>query len=177
MLDPTAIALWTTALIGLGTIVAGVIRFAFWLYDQILLRRSAARQKFQIPKETLRIALKNENAYWWHMGSRAGDPTMQVVGDFFITNSWTEPVRLPQMELRYGFWGRKGVRGAIMVEGPNRYYGMYNIEPNDTRDSRADFWIFPPVRRVNQDFVAHTIIFYDQFGNKHKVKKLRFRYT
>ena len=102
---------------------------------------------------------------------------MQVVGDFFITNIWSEPVRLPQMELRYGFLGRKSVRGFIMVEGPNRYYGMYDIDPNDTRDSRTDFWIFPPVRKPNEPFIAHSVIFYDQFGNKHAMKKLRFKYT
>jgi hypothetical protein len=176
-MDPAHIALWTTALIGIGTVVAGAIKFGFWVYDQIASRRSHSGRSTTLPKQTLRIALKDEHAYWWHMGSRAGEPIMQVVGDFFITNVSSEAVRLPQMELRHGLWGRKHVRGAIMVEGPGRYYGMYDIEPNDTRDSRADFWVYPPVRKPNEPFTVYSAIFYDQFGNKHVVKKLRFNYT
>jgi hypothetical protein len=56
-------------------------------------------------------------------------------------------------------------------------YGIYDIALNATRDSRADFWIFPPVKKVNQPFVARSIVFYDQFGNKHSLKKVRFGYT
>ncbi len=177
-MNPAHIALWTSALIGVGTLIAGAMKFVLWVYDQIGLRRSASGLKDAVPKQTLRIALKNEHAYWWHMGgSQVGEPVMQVVGDFFITNIWSRPVRLPQMELRYGLWGRKSVRGTIMVEGHNQYYGMYDIDPQLTRDSRADFWIFPPVRKPRKRFVAHSVIFYDQFGNKHRVNRLRFNYA
>ncbi len=64
-----------------------------------------------------------------------------------------------------------------MVEGTNGYYGMYDVQPNDTRNSRADFWVYPPFRKPNEPFNVHSVIFYDQFGNKHVVKKLRFIYT
>lgn len=175
LIDPQTITLWTAALIGAGTVLAGVIRFLFYLYDEIRKRTSSSGKGF--PRETLRIALQNEHAYWWHMGSTGGNPTMQIVGDFLVTNISALPVRIPQMELRYGLWGRKKVRGGIIVEGPNRIYGMYDIAPNATRDSRADFWVFPPVRNANQTFTAHSIIFYDQFGNKHFLKKVRFRYN
>jgi len=177
MVDPATITLWAVALLGAGAVIARTAKFCFWLYDGIKERISSAGHSSRIPRETLRIALKNENDYWWHMGSWGDNPIMQVVGDFFITNICDRPVRLPQMELRYGFWGRKRVRGAIMVEGPNQYYGMYDIAPNSTRDSRADFWIFPPVRKSKEPFLAHSVVFYDQFGNPHVVKKLRFGYT
>jgi len=177
MLDPAKVALWTGALIGVGTIVRGAVRFFSYLYDEMKKRIFLGGPGVETPRESLRIALKNENAYWWHMGGMSGNPAMQIVGDFFITNISDRPVRLPQMELRYGLWGRKKVHGAIIVEGPNSYYGMYDIEPNDTRDSRADFWIFPPVQQANRPFVAHSVVFYDQFGNRHTLKKLRFRYT
>lgn len=64
-----------------------------------------------------------------------------------------------------------------MVEGPNQMYGMYDIAPNATRDSRADFWIFPPVLQADRPFVAYAVIFYDQFGNKLSIMKVRFGYT
>jgi hypothetical protein len=175
MFDPATISLWTAALIGVGAVLAGVIRFLFYLYDEIRKRISGRGKGF--PQETLRIAMKNEHAYWWHMGSTGSSPAMQIVGDFLVTNISTIPVRIPQMELRYGLWGRKKVRGGIIVEGPGNMYGMYDIAPNATRDSRADFWIFPPIKKVNQPFVAHAVIFYDQFGNKHSLKKVRFGYT
>jgi hypothetical protein len=177
MLDPAKVALWISALIGAGTVVGSAIRFFFYLHDEIKKRISLGDHGVSVPKESLRIALKNENAYWWHMGKIGANPAMQIVGDFFITNISDRPVRLPQMELRYGLWGRKRVHGEIIVEGPNRYYGMYDIEPNQTRDSRADFWVFPPVQKANRTFVAHSVVFWDQLGNKHFVRRLSFRYS
>ena len=172
-LDPQTISLWTAALIGAGAVLTGVIRFFFYLYDEIKKRTSGKH----FPHETLRIALRNEHAYWWHMGSVGTNPAMQIVGDFLVTNISTIPARIPQMELRYGLWGRKRVRGGIIVEGPDQMYGMYDIAPNDTRGSRADFWIFPPVCKKNQTFTAHSVVFYDQFGNTHSLRKIRFGYT
>ena len=64
-----------------------------------------------------------------------------------------------------------------IVEGPGNLYGMYDIAPNATRDSGVDFWIFPSIKKVNQPFVARSVIFYDQFGNKHSLKKVRFEYS
>ena len=82
MLDPATVGLWTSALIGVGAIIAGAVKFSFWMYDQVRLRLSCFGRRLTVPRETLRIALKNENAYWWHMGTQAGESTMQVVGDF-----------------------------------------------------------------------------------------------
>jgi hypothetical protein len=175
MLDPQTITLWTAALIGAGTVLAGIVKFFFYLYDEIMKRASS--KGHTLPGETLRIAMKSEHNYWWHMGGIGNNPAMQIVGDFLVTNISATPVRIPQMELRYGLWGRKRVRGGIIVEGPNQMYGMYDIAPNATPDSRADFWIFPPAQNANQPFVAHSIVFYDQFSNKHSLKKVRFGYT
>jgi hypothetical protein len=175
MVDPKTITLWTAALIGAGTVLAGIVKFFFYLYDEIKKRTSATGHT--LPGVSLRIAMKREHAYWWHMGGVGNNPAMQIVGDFLVTNISATPVRIPQMELRYGLWGRKSVRGGIIVEGPNQMFGMYDIQPNATRDSRADFWIVPPVLTVNQPFVAHSVIFYDQFGNQHSLKNVRFGYS
>src|SRR5260370_41529098 len=84
VIDPKTISLWTAALIGVGTILAGAIKFVFYLYDEVRKRASFLGNDF--PQETLRIALKGENDYWWHMGGAGNSPAMQVVGDFHVTN-------------------------------------------------------------------------------------------
>jgi len=176
MADPKTILLWTSALIGVGTVIAGVIRFLFYLYDEIKKRSSLKSRGSTCPADGLRIALKPGVAYWWHMGAYGTRPVMQVVGDFLVTNITEVPLRLPQIQLRYGLLGRKRLLGEISVQGPDRYHGMYDIGPNETRDSRASFWVLPPVRKEGDPFAVHSILFYDQFGNAYPMKKLRFAY-
>jgi len=39
-MNPTVIGLWATALIGMGTVIAGIVKFLFWLTDEVRKRRS-----------------------------------------------------------------------------------------------------------------------------------------
>jgi hypothetical protein len=56
-------------------------------------------------------------------------------------------------------------------------YGMYDIPPGETRNASFDFWVYPPVVKPIEPFIAHSVVFTDQFGNRHKVKRIRFRST
>lgn len=175
MFDPTTISTWIGIAIAAGTVLAGSIRFCFWVFDEWQKRKT--RSGFSMPHETLRIASKMPENYWWHMGKRGDDPTMQVVGSVFATNVSSVSVRIPQVELRYGFLGRHRVFGMVMVDNGERQrmYGMHDIPSNETRDVSLDFWVFPPVTTPEEDFTAHSVTIIDQFKNKHVMKRVQFQ--
>jgi hypothetical protein len=177
MLDPKTIGSWVGALVVAGGAFAGVVKFLFWVFDEVKKRRT--HDGFAAPKSSLRLAAKSEGSCWWHMGRMGDDPTMQVVGRMFVTNIASVPVRIPQAELRYGFLGRKRVSGMVRVSRglDENMYGMYDIAPNETRNLSCDFWVYPPVVEPSEPFTAHSVQFFDQFGNAHKVKRLRFAST
>src|SRR5882762_10136646 len=111
MFDPTTIGTWIGVLIAAGGVIAGSIKFAFWVFDEV--KRRQTHGGFVMPRDTLRLATKMPGNCWWHMGKRGDDPTMQVVGSVFATNVAAVPVRSPQIELRYGFLGRHRVSGVV----------------------------------------------------------------
>jgi hypothetical protein len=150
------------------------VKFVFWVFDEWQKRKKHGG--FTAPNETLRLAAMPEGNCWWHMGKKGDEPTMQVVGRMFVTNIASVSVRIPQVELRYGFCGRKRASGMVMVSRrlPENMYGMYDIPPNETRNVSFDFWVYPPVVASTEPFVARTVSFFDQFGNCHTVKRVRF---
>jgi len=67
---------------------------------------------------------------------------------------------------------------ALVAGGPRENtYGMYDIPPGETRNVNFDFWVYPPVEEPMNHFTAHSVVFMDQFGNRHIVKRVRFRST
>lgn len=174
MLDPVTTSAWIGVLVAAGGVVAGTVKFLFWAFDEWQKRKK--HEGFTAPSETLRLATMTEGSCWWHMGKKGDEPTMQVVGRMFVTNIASVSVRIPQVELRYGFWGRKRVSGMVMVSRQlhENMYGMYDIPPSETRNVSFDFWVYPPVVKSTEPFVAHTVAFLDQFGNRHTVKRVQF---
>jgi hypothetical protein len=112
-LNTNTISAWITVLVLAGGPIAGGAKFLFWLYDELQKRKKHGG--FTAPSETLRLAAKPEGSCWWHMGKKGNEPTMQIAGSMFATNIASIPVRMPQVELRYGFWGRKRVSGIVMI--------------------------------------------------------------
>ena len=174
-MDPKTIGTWIGVVVAAGGVIAGAVKFAFWTFDEWQRRRS--HEGFSAPKETLSIALKPEGNCWWAMGKMGDDPTMQIVGRMFVTNVCSKPVRIPQAKLRYGFLGRKQVYGMVSVSRGLResMHGMYDIPPEETRDLSFDFWIYPPVAEPSNSFIAHSVVFLDQFGNQHEVRRVAFK--
>lgn len=174
MLDPVTIGAWIGVFVAAGGVVVGAVKFLFWAFDEWKKRKK--HEGFTVPKETLRLASKSEGSCWWHMGKKGDEPTMQVVGRMFVTNIASVPVRIPQVELRYGFWGRKRVSGMVMVSRQlhENMYGMYDIPPNETRNLSFDFWVYPPVVASTELFVACKVCFFDQFGNRHTLRRVQF---
>lgn len=174
-IDPKTIAAWIGVLVAAGGVIAGTVKFLFWVFDEFQKRRK--HEGFSAPEKTLQLAAKPEGNCWWAMGKRGDDPTMQIVGRMFVTNIASVPVRIPQVELRYGFLGRKRVSGMVTVSRGlhDNMHGMYDIAPNETRNVSFDFWIYPPEVEASKPFTAKSVRFFDQFGNVHAVKELRFQ--
>ena len=130
-----------------------------------------------VPREALRLATKPLGGCWWSMGKTGHEPAMQIVGELFATNIASVPIRIPQVELRYGFLGRKRAVGMVMISSEARRgrVGMFDIPPGETRDASFHFWLFPPFVKETQPFIARSLIFTDQFGNRHRVRRVSFR--
>jgi hypothetical protein len=132
--------------------------------------------RLSVPRNTLVLAMKLPSNYCWRMGKHGDDPTMQIVGSFFVTNVAAVLVRISQVELRYGFFGRHRASGSVMDanDGSQRMDGMCELPPGGTRDVSFDFWIFPPEAEAGTDFTAHSVTVIDQFGNRRSAKGVRF---
>jgi hypothetical protein len=134
--------------------------------------------RLSMPRNTLGLAMKLPSNYRWHMGKHGDDPTMQMVGSFFVTNGAAVLVRISQVELRYGLFGRHRASGVVMVanDGSARLDGVCDIPPGGTRDISFDFWISPPAAEAGTDFTAHSVMVIDQFGNRRSAKGVRFSF-
>ena len=77
------------AIVGLGTFL-----YAAWRWGGRIIRkvwRLFTRYRPNVPRETLRI-LPQMGEQWWHMGSIAGQPAMQMVSRWYATNITDDPV-------------------------------------------------------------------------------------
>lgn len=94
---------------------------------------------------------------------------MQVVCDLYITNISDVEVLICEVTLK-----KPETTGNIFVRHPAQdIYGRYPIPPGSTTEARADFWVQPPICKENEPLVA-DIDFLDQFGNFHRVRKVKF---
>lgn len=174
-MNPATIAAWLGIVVTAGGLIAGAIKFLFWVFNEVQKRKK--HEGFSAPTETLRLAPKPEGNCWWSMGKKGDEPTMQIVGRMFVTNIASVPVRIPQIELRYGFLGRKRESGMVIVSRRlhENIYGIYDIPPGETRDASFNFWVYPPVVKPDKHFTARSVSFIDQFGNRQTVKRVQFR--
>lgn len=121
-----------------------------------------------VPRKTLRL-VPNAHGCWWHLGSSGDQPAMQVVGHWYATNVTDRPVLVLAASLL-----RPRVAGHVATQDRRRgVFGGYPIPPHGTADLSAHFWVKPPVQEDGKDFDAR-VEFIDQYGNKHRTKKVRF---
>ncbi len=153
----------TTLLTNIGKILSGVNKVWDWFY------RKLTRYHPRVPGETLRLIPIPQHC-WWGTGSSSGNPAMQLVCDWYITNITDQEVKICGARIR-----KPNVNGFMVVRHCNgNIYGDYDILPHDTTEGRADFWIQPPIKKVGEP-VTLDLEFIDQYGNVHLVKKVKFR--
>jgi hypothetical protein len=153
------------------TIVGGF--YATWKWGRTAvgsLRRWLTRYRPRVPRETVRI-LPQVHGCRWNMGSVSGVPAMQINGRWYATNITGDPVLLlgarlvsPATEAHF----------VIVRHSEGDIFGDFPILPRATTEVSTLFWVIPLRRREGEDFVSN-VLFLDQYGNRHKIKKVRFR--
>jgi hypothetical protein len=125
------------------------------------LRRTFPRRTFRLVPEA--------DGNRWSLGSIANQPAMQVVGAWQVENISEVGALLVGVHIEKPY-----TEGRVLLEGEGGLYSSREILPaRTTTRASAHFWILPPVRHEGEPFNA-TVVFVDQFGNKHSVRDVRF---
>lgn len=152
------------------TILVGIVTLTKWGHNQYKkVCYFFTRYRPKVPRETVRLIPRHHHN-WWHLGSTKGKPAMQVVCDWYITNISDVDVLICGVSLRKP----KTIGNIYLRHQHQDIYGSYSISPGCTTEARADFWIQPPIRKEGESLVV-DIDFVDQFGNSHRVRKVKFR--
>ena len=152
------------------TILVGIVTLTKWGHNQYKkVCYFFTRYRPKVPRETVRLIPRHHHN-WWHLGSIKGKPAMQVVCDWYITNISDVDVLICGVSLRKP----KTIGNIYLRHQHQDIYGSYSIPPGCTTKARADFWIQPPIRKEGEPLVV-DIDFVDQFGNSHRVRKVKFR--
>ena len=156
--------------IGTGLIVAiiiAVVKLRKQIYRKTIYLFT--RHPPHVPRKTVRIVPKAQRNRW-EMGSIDGRPAMRVVGHCYVTNITDISIFLLQ-----AYIVRPRIDGSVCVRHAERnIFGTYPILPKTVSEVIIDFFVEPAVCKEAKDFKA-TIVFVDQFGNKHNIKKVIFK--
>lgn len=128
----------------------------------------------QHPCKTFTITYQNTDIPCiWHMGLQGKNKSMQIVGDFIITNLVGHGVQISGAIL-----GKKNItRGTVTLKELDTTYhsSKYILPANKTTEARVVFIVQPPTAKEGKDYIEDFAII-DQFGNKQWFKKCRFIY-
>ncbi|MFM0662914.1 hypothetical protein [Paraburkholderia sediminicola] len=158
----------------LSKIVSGVSQAFKWCQACL----TGKDRQSGLPRKTVvAIPQPRFNALWWSMGKMGDKPMLQIIGDFNVTNIWTDDVRLLGATIQYRRWGflPHTERGDVNVQQQRGvYHGHYAISPNQTTSARVSFH-FVPVHAFKKRFTADLALV-DQFGNEHWLHGLTFKH-
>jgi hypothetical protein len=143
------------------TIVGAVFVAARWGRTIIrALRLRLTRFKPTVPRETIRVVPSRN--IWWHMGSRDGEPTMQVVTRWLVTNISDRPTMVAAASMSRG-WFRRGHEAYMIMRE--------TIPVGATVEIMIDFWAQPPFRKKDESFSTRLTLV-DHLGNRHRTDTL-----
>jgi hypothetical protein len=159
--------------------LASAIGIAF--HGLVKLLRRAPATPDGVPSKTVAIVQQPRiNALWWSEGSMGDRPMLQVVGDFNITNVWSNDIKLAGALLRYKRWFvlTRTIRGESSVKDLQSVYsGTYHIPPNQMTWLRVSFHFIPRDGMPRGVAVLKaSVAVIDQFGNHHWTKRLSFKH-
>lgn len=157
---------------GSFVVIGGIYSFFKWVLPFFKrIRQGLSSRQQHIPKETLKLVLQPRGT-WWHMGKSKGEPAMQIACHMYATNIIDKDIIVTGVNLR-----KPKSDGIVFVKHPSHdIYGSYPILQGFTTELSLDFWLQPPVKKEGEMFKGDIAVL-DQFGNKHWVKGVEFRYT
>jgi hypothetical protein len=105
----------------------------------------------------------------WHLGGKDGSQTMQVIGEFIVTNNTDKNILLTSARIRHpscnGFAYVKDVNSSCT--------GSYPIPPGSTTNMSLEFWISPAFKRKGEKFKSDISVI-DQFAKEHLIRDVEF---
>ena len=160
---------WTIT-IGSGLVVVAVsARFKagrqFWRKFWAFLR-----SKPFVPTETLRIVQDIRQSFW-SLGSSDGVPSMNVVFEGHVTNISNRPSKILRAEIP-----KPPTISTMMMlcdDHVARRHGD-GLLPFESADIHAMFFVQAVVAEAGKPWKT-TLIFVDQYNNRHKIKNCVFR--
>lgn len=138
----------------------------FWLKLWVLLRC-----KPQVPRETLRMVQDTRSSHWSH-GAISGEPATQICFDGHVTNISDRAAQVLRVEIP----NPQTHATLALLSNMHDARRPQFLKPNETAEIRAVFFVQPAVAVDGKPWTA-TLIFIDQYGNRHKVKNCVFRAT
>ncbi|HXX81079.1 MAG TPA: hypothetical protein VEI46_05990 [Thermodesulfovibrionales bacterium] len=163
-------------LIGLIVVVLTIVGFFSgffkWAREAIREKSRGGGHDIRIPTKTISIAPNpSPKSTHWHLGGIAGQPLMQVVGHFLVTNITDLNIIVPFVALR-----KPELLGFVTVKAVNSdAHGQFHIPPGHTTDLMFLLWITPPVKNPGETLKGDVALV-DQFGNRHWLKNVEFFY-
>jgi hypothetical protein len=140
----------------------GITRVASWprkLWP--LLAGSSA-----IPRATMTI-IPQQRSLLWSIGAVGLNPVTHFHGDWYVTNITNGPVFLIRAQIKSP---RKACSEGLLLTN----ISPAPLPPRVPESIRLMFSVCPPVHRQGKPFKA-TLVFVDQFNNKHIVKDTVFQ--
>jgi membrane protein implicated in regulation of membrane protease activity len=153
LLWSAAVPLWLLLLIVLPLLTITVVFYR---------RRTRA-------SETLRI-VQDIRSSFWGPGRRGETPVMQVSLDGHVTDISGKQNRIVRAEIP------KPLTHADMVLLSNHHDARRPqvLSPNECAEIRVSFFVEPVVAKPGKNWRS-TVIFIDQYGNRHKIKNCVFQ--
>ena len=149
---------------------AGACCAAATLIALRILRRKRQSKYFpRVPIETLRLVPLPDKANW-KPAAIEGRPAMHATAEWRATNITDSSVQIVRAYVE-----QPCAEGLIVLceQSEGKTWGVHEIAPHSTVEVSVDFWIDPPTKKPGKPLKA-SVVFLDQFGNKHRTKRLAF---
>jgi hypothetical protein len=148
-----------------GTCLAAAVLLAAY----VLRRKRKSKHFPHVPTETLRL-VPLPNKATWKPAAIEGRPAMHVSAEWRATNITGSPVQIVRAYIE-----RPHAEGLIVLceQAEGKTWGVHEIPPHATVEASVDFWIDPPTKRPGKKLRA-SVVFLDQFGNRHRSARLAF---
>jgi hypothetical protein len=127
-----------------------------------------------IPKKTITLVDNEEHNCFWHTGSYQGKLSLQIAGNFMVTNITDRPVALAKVRLQ-GIKGRVDSSHLSVKDFSSRFFGQYDIPPQKRTTVAICVFIAPKTQPQSKEPIQLDVIITDQFGNDHCLRKVNFR--
>lgn len=147
------------SLVTIGGAVFVIVRWGGTIAGAV--RRHLTRFKPTIPRETIRAVPSDH--IWWHMGSRDGQPAMQIATRWLITNISDRPTMVAEAFMSRG-WFRRQHKARVIPTA--------TVPVGSTVELAIDFWVQPPFCKQGESFSTRLTLI-DNLGNQHKTRSIK----